>query len=149
MAVAAQGFEKWRADHPSGALPETLAVRFVTGMLANHRRLQAAPATKARREERSLSEIVAEYDDGAVVTLGETIAAPDEWAPLDARLMLDDVAASPALSPRQRAALVARREGAGLSRIAERGGISRTGARDLVARTTRSARRALGVVVIE
>lgn len=148
-AAAAQAFEDYQAGHESGATVLTLASRYIRAVLANHRRMQALPGAKARREEGSLSEIVHTYDDGMTVSLGDTLEAPDELAALDARLMLDDVAASPVLSPRQREALALRRDGVGKSKVADALGISTAGARDLVDRMERSARRALGVAAVK
>jgi len=148
-AAAAQAFEDYQAGHESGASVLTLASRYIRAVLANHRRMQALPGAKARREEGSLSEVILEYDDGMTVLLGDTLEAPDELAALDGRLMLDSVAASEALSPRQRQALALRRDGVGLRRVGDALGISASGARDLIARTERSARRALGVAAVK
>lgn len=145
LAAMARAFEDYQAGHESGATLETLASRYIRAVLANHRRLKKTPTAKARREERSFSEIVHTFDDGSVTRLGDTLEAPDSWAPLDGRLTLDGLADTPTISPRQAAALALRREGAGFRKVAAALDISESGAHALIKRAEGSARRTLGV----
>jgi hypothetical protein len=148
-AEAARGFESWRADHPSGALPETLATRFITGMLANRRRGASAQKAQVHRAELSLETVVHRYDDGSEERLGDSLQAPDDRAEdlVGARMVLDCIETQADMTLRQREVWRLMRLGYRAKDIAAELGISDNAANTQCCLTRRSARRALGVEV--